>query len=125
MSCFATVSPIRAPLIVLRFPLPRAPHAPCGSHAKHHALPHATEQDTLLIASLIRKQVIPYRTRGGTGCSGRSTPKNWSLAYSSGTNHITGRTYLLHHSTPCSNHNIDPLPRSTHILKDGRPQLSH
>jgi hypothetical protein len=43
-----------------------APLAPCGSQAKHCAISHATEQDTLPIASLISKKVVPYRTRGGT-----------------------------------------------------------
>jgi hypothetical protein len=43
-----------APLAVLRFPT-QAPLAPCGSHAKHNALPHASEQDTLPIACLISK----------------------------------------------------------------------
>jgi hypothetical protein len=33
-----------------------------GSH------PHSTEHDTLPVAYLISKQVIPYRTRGGTCC---------------------------------------------------------
>jgi hypothetical protein len=41
------------------------------------------------IASLISKQAIPYRTRGGTCClgGGGSTPMNRSLADSSMTNH--------------------------------------
>ena len=77
-----------APLAVLRFPAQTAPLAPCGSQAKHSALPRATEQDTLSIASLISKQAVPYRTRGGTGCSGGSTSKNRSLEDSSKTNHI-------------------------------------
>jgi hypothetical protein len=65
-----------------------APFAPCGSQAKHCALPHITEQDTLPIASLVSKQDDPYGTRGGTGCSGGHTPKNRSLVDSSKTNHI-------------------------------------
>jgi hypothetical protein len=57
-TCSAKVSPTQTPL------------APCGSQAKHCALPHATEQETLPITSLISKQVIPYWTYGCTGCSG-------------------------------------------------------
>jgi hypothetical protein len=51
--------------------------------------PYSTEHDTQPIAYLISKQAIPYPTRGGTCCSGVSTPKILSLAYLSMTNHIT------------------------------------
>jgi hypothetical protein len=67
---------------------------------------HSTEHDTQLIAYLISKQAIPYRTCDDTYCPGVPTPKIWSLADSSITcgdginNH--------HHSNHCSNHNIDP-----------------
>jgi hypothetical protein len=50
--------------------------------------PYSTEHDTQPIAYLISKQVIPYRTRGGTCCLRVSTPKIQSLADSSMTNHI-------------------------------------
>jgi hypothetical protein len=50
---------------------------------------HTTEQDSLPIASLIRRQVDPYQTRGGTCCFGVSTPKTWSFVDLSMTNHIT------------------------------------
>jgi hypothetical protein len=51
--------------------------------------PNSTERDTQPIAYLISKQVIPYRTCGGTCCPGVSTPKIRSLANSSMTSHIT------------------------------------
>jgi hypothetical protein len=51
--------------------------------------PRTTEQDTQPIASLISKQAIPYRTRGGIYCPGVSTPKTRPIAYSSMTNHNT------------------------------------
>jgi hypothetical protein len=35
--------------------------------------PHSTEHDTQPIVFMISKQVIPYRTRGGTCCHGVST----------------------------------------------------
>jgi hypothetical protein len=54
--------------------------------------PHSTEHDTQPIAYLISKQAVPYRTHGGTCCSGVSTPKIRSLAYSSTTNHSTWRS---------------------------------
>jgi hypothetical protein len=41
------------------------------------------------IVFLISKQVVPYRTRGGTCCPVVSTPKIQTLADSSMTNHIT------------------------------------
>jgi hypothetical protein len=50
---------------------------------------HSFEQDTLLTASLISKQVVPYRTRGGTCCLRVSTPMTQSLADSSMTYHLT------------------------------------
>jgi hypothetical protein len=75
--------------------------------------PHSTEQDTQPIVLLISKQVIPYRTRGGTCCPGVSTPKIPSLADLSttcqdGTNH-------LHHSNHFSNHNIDLHMVNSHL----------
>jgi hypothetical protein len=75
---------------------------------------HSTEQDRQPIAVLISKQVIPYRTRGGTYCpGGGATPKIQSLADSStichdGINH-------LHHSNHCSNHSIDPHMINSHL----------
>jgi hypothetical protein len=53
--------------------------------------PHTAEQDPQPTASLISKQVIPYRTRGSTYCLGVSTPKTQSLVDSSMTNHISWR----------------------------------
>jgi hypothetical protein len=61
--------------------------------------PHSTEHDTQLIAYLISKQSVPYRTRGGTCYPGVSTSKIRSLANSSMTNHITLTVFNhLHHS---------------------------
>jgi hypothetical protein len=57
-ACSGKVAPTQAPL------------APCGSEAKHRALPHVIEKDTLPIAYLISRQVVPYWTHGGTGCLG-------------------------------------------------------
>jgi hypothetical protein len=51
--------------------------------------PHSTEHDTHPIVFLISKQVVPYRTRGGTCCPGVLTPKIRYLANLSMTNHIT------------------------------------
>jgi hypothetical protein len=53
--------------------------------------PHTTEQDSQPTTSLISRQVIPYQTHGDTCCPGVSTPKTWSLADSSMTNHNTWR----------------------------------
>jgi hypothetical protein len=80
--------PYPGPACSAKFSLTRAPLAPCGSQAKHCADPHATEQDTLPITSLISKQVISYLRCDGTGCFGGSTPKNRFLLDSSKTNHI-------------------------------------
>jgi hypothetical protein len=59
----------KSPTCSAKFSLTQVPLAPCVSQAKHCALPHAIEQDTLPIASLIIKQVVPYQTRGDTSYS--------------------------------------------------------
>jgi hypothetical protein len=51
--------------------------------------PHTSEQDSQPTASLISKQAIPYRTRGGTYCPKVSTPKTQSLADLSMPTHYT------------------------------------
>jgi hypothetical protein len=73
---------------------------------KYGVIPHPTEQDTLSIAFLISRQVIPYLTRGATCCHSGSTPNIRSLADSS-TTCLDGINHL-HHSNHCSNHNFDP-----------------
>jgi hypothetical protein len=98
-----------ASLAVLRFPAQSGPFCTMwfrqftknviktGHIDRSH--PHSTEHDTQPIAHLISKQVVSYRTRGGTCCPGGSTPKIWSLANSSMTSHISWRNpNYLHHS---------------------------
>jgi hypothetical protein len=80
---------------------------------KYDVIPHSTEQDTLPIVFLISKQVVPYRTRGGTCCPGVSTPRIWLLVDSSTTCH-DGINHL-HHFIHCSNHNIDPHTVTSHL----------
>jgi hypothetical protein len=67
------------------------PLAPCEHGWVTTPNSHSSKQGTLPTTSLINKQVVPYRTRGGTCCSGVSTPMTRSLADSSTTNHITWR----------------------------------
>jgi hypothetical protein len=78
-------------IAMLRFPEvvrgTTAPLAPCEPRRVTMLISHSSEQGTLSTASLISKQAIPYRTRGGTCCSGVSTPKTQYLADSSMTNH--------------------------------------
>jgi hypothetical protein len=80
---------------------------------KNDAHPHSSKQDTQPITFLISRQVIPYRTRGGTCCPGLSTPKIQSLADSSTTCH-DGISHL-HHFNSCSNHSIDPHTVNSHL----------
>jgi hypothetical protein len=80
---------------------------------KNEAHSHSTEQDTQPIAFQIGKQVIPYRTRGGTCCPGVPTPEFWTLADSSATCH-DGINHL-HHSIHYSNRNIDPHTAKSHL----------
>jgi hypothetical protein len=69
-----------APLAVLRFFIQSAPFCTMWfrqftkniTKTGHtdRSQPHSTEHDTQPIAYLINKQVVPYRTRGGTCCLG-------------------------------------------------------
>jgi hypothetical protein len=83
--------------------------------------PHSTEYDTQPIAYLISKQVVPYRTRGGTCCPGGSTPKIRSLADSSMTSHITWRNPTVSTSPTLLKPQHRSSPWSSHISMDGRP----
>jgi hypothetical protein len=65
------------------------PLAPCEPRRVTTPIFHSSEEVTLPTASLISKQVVPYRIRGGTCCPGVSTPKSQSLADLSMINHIT------------------------------------
>jgi hypothetical protein len=69
----------------------RTPLAPCEPRRVTTPLSHSSNQGTLPTTTLISKQVVPYRTRGGTFYPGMSTPRTWSLVDSSMTNHITRR----------------------------------
>jgi hypothetical protein len=93
--------------------------------ANDHTNFHSSEQGTLPTTPLISKQVIPYRTRGGTYCHGVSTPKILSLADLSMTNHITRRNTTVCTIPILLKPRHRTSPRSTHISMDGRPQLSH
>jgi hypothetical protein len=63
------------------------PLAPCEPRRVTMPISRSSEQDTLYTASLISKQAVPYRTRGGTCCHVVSTPNIRSLADLSMTNH--------------------------------------
>jgi hypothetical protein len=113
------VSPIKCPTYSAKVSLTKGPSRTMWVRCftkydtKYDVLPHSTEQDTLVIVFLISKQVIPYRTRGGTCCPVMSTPKIQSLADSSnichdGINHP-------HHSNHCSNHIINRHTVNSHL----------
>jgi hypothetical protein len=82
---------VHGTIAMLRFPGvvcgTTTPLAPCEPRRVTMPISHLFEQGTITIASLISKQAVPYQTRGGTCCPGVSTPKTWSLADSSMTNH--------------------------------------
>jgi hypothetical protein len=80
---------------------------------KNYANPHSTKQYTLPIAFQINKQVVLYRTRGGTCCPGVFITKIWSSADSSTTYH-DGINHL-HHSNHCSNYIIDSYTVNLHL----------
>jgi hypothetical protein len=119
MSCFPTVSPIKDPACSAKVSPTKDPSCTMWVRhftkyvTKYDAILHLVEQDTLHIVFLITKQIIPYRTRGGTCCPAVSTHKIWSLADSSTTCH-NGINHL-HHSNHCSNHNINPHTVKSHL----------
>jgi hypothetical protein len=86
--------------------------------------PHSTEHDTQPIAYSISKQAVPYRTRSDTCCPRGSTPKIWSLADSSMTNHITWRNLIVSTIPTLLKPHHRSSPRSNHISIDGRPTLT-
>jgi hypothetical protein len=115
-------------IAMLRFPgvvrSTTAPLAPCEPRRVTTLVSHSSKKGTLPIASLISRQAIPYRTRGGTYSSWVSSPKTQSLVNSSMTNHKPWRSqssppfqtlFKPHHWTS---------PWSPHIRTDGRPTLS-
>jgi hypothetical protein len=139
MSCFATVSQTNGPRIqCYGFPhkCPLLHHVVQADH-KVWCHPHSTDHDTPPIAYLISKQVVPYRTRGGTCSPGVSIPKIQSLADLSMTNHFTWRnptvstipTWLKaqHRSSSWANHismfgrpSLTKAQAYLNIIKDGK-----
>jgi hypothetical protein len=84
------------------------PLAPCEPRRVTTPISHSSEQGTLPTASLISKQVVPYRTRGGTCCPGASTFDSVLSRFKHDKPHHLTDSNRLHHSKPCSNHNIKP-----------------
>jgi hypothetical protein len=134
MSCFALVSRQTASIAVLQFPTYSGPFCTMWfsqftqnvtkTDHKDRSHLHSTEHDTQPIAYLSSKQGIPFRTCGGTCCSGVSTPMTRSLVDSSTTNH---KSWRLQPSPPFQTllkpqHRTSPW--SPHIMIDGRPTLS-
>jgi hypothetical protein len=92
--------------------------------ANDHATSHSSEQGTLPTTSLISKQAVPYRTHGGTCCPGVSTPKIWSLADSSMTNHKPWRSQPSAAFQTLLKPHYRTSPLSPHLTTDGRPTHS-
>jgi hypothetical protein len=65
------------------------------------------------IAIIISKQVVSYRTHGGTCCPGMSTPNIRFLADLSTSCH-DGNNHL-HHSNLCANLSSDPHTITSHL----------
>jgi hypothetical protein len=82
---------VRGTIAMLRFPgvvcSTTTPLAPCEPRRGTMPISHSSEEGTLPTTSLISKEVVSYRTRGGICCLGVSTPKTRSLADLSMTNH--------------------------------------
>jgi hypothetical protein len=119
-----------SPLAVLRFPAQSGPSYTMWfrqftkTDHKDRSHPHWTEHDTQPIAYLISKQVVPYRTCGGTSYPGVSTPMIRSLADSSMTSHITWRNPTVSTIPTLLKPQHRSSPRSNHISTDGRPSLT-
>jgi hypothetical protein len=124
----------RSPLKVLRFPAQNGPFCTTWfmqftknvtkTDHKEWCHPHSTEHDTQSTTYLISKQVVPYRTHGGTCCPGVSTPKIQSLPDSSMTNHITWWNPTVSTIPTLLKPQHRSSPRSNHIAMDGRPSLT-
>jgi hypothetical protein len=100
------------------------PLAPCEPGRVTTPNSHSSEQGTLPTTSLIIKQVVPYRTRGGTCCPDVSTPMTRSLADSRMINHKPWRSQPSPPFQILLNPQHRISPRSPHIMTDGRPTLS-
>jgi hypothetical protein len=134
MSCIATVPDKWSPLVVIRFPAQNGPSCTMWfrqftmnvtkTNHKVWCHPHSTDHITQPTTYLISKQVVPYRTRGGTCCPGVSTPKIWTLADSSMTNHITWQNPTVSTIPSLLKPQHRSSPRSNHISSDGRPSLT-
>jgi hypothetical protein len=101
-----------------------APLAPCEPGWVTTPISHSSKQGTLPIVPQISRQAIQYRTRGCTLCPGMSTPKTQSLSDWSMTNHITWRNPTVTTIPTLLKPWHWSLPRSPHIMTDGRPKLS-
>jgi hypothetical protein len=122
MSCFASVSCTNAPSCSMWFRQFRK--YVIKTYHKVWCHPHSTEHDTQPMAYQISKQVVTYRTHGGTCCHGVSTTKIRSLADSSMTKHITWRNPTISTIPTLLKPQHRSSPRSNHILMDGRPSLT-
>jgi hypothetical protein len=112
---------LRFPGVVRGTTTPLAPFEPWWVTTP---ISHSSEQGTLLRASLISKQSIPYWTCGGTYCPGVSTSKTQSIAVSSMTNHKPWRLQPSSLFQTLLKPQHWTSPRSPHIMTDGRPTLS-
>jgi hypothetical protein len=123
-----------APLAVLRFSAQSDPFCTMWFRRftknvtktghKDRSHPHSTEHDTQPITYLISKQVVPYRTRGGTCCPVGSTPKIRSLANPSMTSRITWRNPTVFTIPTLLKQQHRFSLGSIHISTDGRPSLA-
>jgi hypothetical protein len=122
-SCFAMDSPTKGPACSAKDSLAKGPSCTMCFRwiikyvtkydTKNDDNSHSTKQDTLPTTFLIIKQIVPYRTHGGTCCPVGSTPKIRSLADSSTTCH--DGINCLHLFNHFSNYNIDPHIVNSHL----------
>jgi hypothetical protein len=101
-----------------------APLAPCEPRWITTPISHSSEQGTLSTSSLISKQAVLYWTHGGTYCPEVSTPKTWSLADSSMTNHKPWRSQPSSPFQTLLKPQYQTSPWSSLIMMDGRQTLS-
>jgi hypothetical protein len=123
-----------SPLAMLRFPAQSDPSCTMWfrqftknitkTDHKDRSHPHSTEHDTQPVAYLISKQAVSYRTRGVTCCPRVSTPKIWSIADSSMTNHITWWNPTISTIPTLLESQHRSSPRLNHISTDERPSLT-
>jgi hypothetical protein len=120
LACSAKVSCIKWPLL---HHVVQVVHKECHKDWSESMVPFPLNRAWHTVY-LISKQVVTYRTRGGTCFPEVSTPKIRSLVDSSMINHITWRNPTVSTIPFLLKPQHQSSQQSNHISTDGRPSLT-